>query len=204
MGSAGIAERQPPRYDHWNEENAELTDQTERTLPVKPGDWVARKGDPSRVARVKAVEYDRHANEVIVDLVLYARDGKKTGRESPAMGGPRTYEPSCSYSSWERVEKPEFPLTLKWMPNGDGTSSGGYSGPKTLPDREWVRPAGLRAPTAAKARTSDFDPETEASARRMAAQELRDVARKHGLAELTERAERLEEEAEAISPRAPR
>lgn len=174
----------------------------EITFPVKPGDWVASRHDPSKVARVRAVDFDPAEAETIVDLVLYARDGRKVGRESPAFGGPRSYEPACSYSNWRRIAKPEFPLSLRWRNNEDGTRTAGYASGEPLPDREWRKPLQsvpvLPASLAAK---PNHDPESEAAGLRLAAQELRDAARKHGVGALAEKADELEREAEALSPR---
>jgi len=173
-----------------------------RTYPVKPGDWVASRHDPSCVARVRDVGFDPVAQEAVVDLVLYARDGRKIGRESPVMGGPRSYEPACSYSNWRRISKPGFPLSLEWVDNGDGTRHAGYASGNTLPDREWRRPqAALPAARPTHMARPNYDPESEAAGRRLAAQELREAARLHGVPSLADKAEELEREADLIAPR---
>lgn len=89
---------------------------SEAPLPFKPGDWVQGAGD--RVAYVRAVYRDR--GEVLLDLVLYGWDGEKTGRESPACGGPRTFEPACGSDGWERIKAPNFPIRPTWVPDGNG------------------------------------------------------------------------------------
>lgn len=176
----------------------------DRVYPVKPGDWVAAKYDSSYVAKVRGVEFDSMAGEMIVDLVIYGRDGRKIGRESPALGGPRTYEPACSYSNWQRIEPPDFPLSLEWIENGDGTMTAGYTPGTPLPDREWRRPRRASPASRSKPATKpNYDPESEAAGRRLAAQELRDVARKHDVPALIDRAAQLEREADAIRPRGP-
>lgn len=168
------------------------TEQFPLTLPVKPGDWVASHNNAGYVAKVKNVV--RYKDEVLVDLILFSRTGERIGRESPAMGGPRTYEPSCDYANWHRISKPEFPITLKWIPTEDGRVTGAYHhGAQQLPDRAWVRPMPRAAGGIAK--TSNFNPEMEAAALRRAAQEMRDAARNPSGPSLTERAANLEQQA---------
>ncbi|WP_234265660.1 NADAR family protein [Hydrogenophaga sp. NFH-34] len=79
------------------------------SMKHKAGDWVC---DGSRIARVKEVyEPDGISLEGSLDLVLYARDGNRIGRESEALDGPKGYEPMCSATAWRRIEKPAFPLS---------------------------------------------------------------------------------------------
>lgn len=85
-------------------------------LPFKPGDWAAGSGE--RVARVKRVYWD--GDEALLDLVIYDWRGEKVGRESPACGGPRTFEPACTAAYWERIAEPTFPIGQKWVPNDQG------------------------------------------------------------------------------------
>lgn len=107
------------------------------TFPTKPGDWVAAIGNHSRLGIVKAV-YEGEPGEVLMDLRLVNhKTGDIIGRESPAMGGPRSFEPACSFEGWERIDPPSFPLPLSSIP----TSSGGfyldyYAGP-ALPHLSW-------------------------------------------------------------------
>mgnify|MGYP007051632594 CR=1 FL=1 len=170
----------------------------ERTLPVRAGDWVGSVLDPSVTAKVRAA-YFSSDGKVLVDLVVYAKDGTRIGRESPSMGGPRGYESACSWEDWKRIRKPSFPIDLKWIPNGRGSMTAGYAPHDFLPDRQLIQAAAPARP--APRRVSDYDPKSEAAARRLAAQELRDVARRHGIEDLRARADELEAEAEAISPR---
>lgn len=104
----------------------------ERVFPFKPGDWVSNDAD--RVAQVKSVYGE--GDEVLLDLVLYDWKGDKVGRESPACGGPRTFEPACSAEGWERVAEPDFPIRPTWVPTADGSG---------LVSRMW---AGERLPPA--------------------------------------------------------
>lgn len=73
------------------------------------GGWVAEAdachgmGFRPRIARVKHI-YDDGS----LDLVLYSHTGERIGRETPAMGGPTSFEPYCSAENWEPIEKPEF------------------------------------------------------------------------------------------------
>lgn len=67
------------------------------------GNWVA---DGTQIARVKFVHEDG-----LLDLVMYDRAGTRLGRTSPAMGGPRHFEPCCSPEGWRPIEEPGFPLS---------------------------------------------------------------------------------------------
>ncbi len=104
------------------------------TYPVKPGDWVANPA--GEIARVKDIGFD---GSYVVDLYLYDRDGTKLGRTSPAMGGPRTFEPCCDYSWWHRIEEPVFPLSIGRVER-DGKVLIDWVMPSALPNREWRRP----------------------------------------------------------------
>src|SRR3546814_10551449 len=89
------------------------------------------------VAKVKAI--DHIAGETTCDLILYSRAGTKIGRESPAMGGPRTFEPCCSIDGWERCVEPSFPLGLQWVTQPDGSRMAMYW-VKRLPPANWRKP----------------------------------------------------------------
>jgi hypothetical protein len=89
----------------------------EEPYPFKPGDWVVDQGE--RVAKVKGVS--RFNGDVYLDLYIYANDGQRIGRQSPAMGGPKTYEPCCSAEGWSRLERePDWPIKVQWVPDGSG------------------------------------------------------------------------------------
>jgi len=94
----------------------------QKPFPFKPGDWVASRGDHRNVGKVKDVYRDPGSDEaVLLDLVLYDRDGSRIGRKSPACGGPSGFEPACAADYWERITPPLFPVSLQWVPDGDGS-----------------------------------------------------------------------------------
>jgi hypothetical protein len=102
-----------------------------KPLPFKPGDWVADQG--ARVAKVKSVYWD--GDDVLFDLYIYDDDGRRLGRTSPSMGGPRAYEPCCSANGWTRLMgEPEWPIRVRSVPTGDGkvtlTKWAGHPNPK--------------------------------------------------------------------------
>lgn len=90
-----------------------------------------------RVATVK--EIHEYEGEILFDLVMYDRDGTRLGRVSPALGGPRTFEPMCSIEGWERVAAPTFPMVPKWVNQPDGTNRAMYWS-KRLPPANWKKP----------------------------------------------------------------
>jgi hypothetical protein len=160
------------------------------TYPVKPGDWLKSKFS-GKIGKVKNVYRD--GDDVLVDVVLYDGSGARVGRDSPSFGGPRSFEPACNYRDWHRIAKPVFPLHLE---RGDGSDSEDIS-LTALPERQWTRPA--RLPRIARMpRVRNFDPRIEAEARRLAARQLRDIARELGYSELAQRAATLDAEADAI------
>lgn len=105
-------------------------------FPCKPGDWVT---DNVQIAKVKGVDWD--GTEVVVDLVIYDRDGDKLGRTSPIMGGPRTFEPSCSWKFWHRIPAPDFPLRLVSTPiEGKAMNRLDWDYGTPLPELQWKKP----------------------------------------------------------------
>lgn len=90
-----------------------------------------------RIARVRDVyEMD---GAVLLDLVMFDRSGEKLGRVSPAEGGPRSFEPACDAEGWERVRQPQFPLTLKSVPIGNGKVTFRFWAGERLPPADWAR-----------------------------------------------------------------
>lgn len=145
----------------------------EITLPCRGGDWVMNGA--GRVAKVKRCYFDHHAGEVLVDLVMYEWSGNCTGRESPIEGGPRTYEPCCSYENWHRIEAPDFPMTPQWVPDGNGRAvSRYYSEPR--PDGKYKerKPRIFKMPAIKPSNAPGKDINTVL---RMAADQMREVAR---------------------------
>ncbi len=170
-------------------------------LPVRRNDWVS--DGQGRVAMVRDVH--RARDGVFVDLWLYDHHGNRTGRESPACGGPRTFEPWCDWQGWHRIGEPTFPVPLRWVTDGDGRRTARRVAGARLPDRAWAKPVRV-APAAVRAVVvqANLDPVGEALAMRIAAQRMRDVARRLvGEAAEAVRAEArgLEDEAERLSPR---
>lgn len=105
-------------------------------LPFKPGDWVAQKDTRGRVAKVRNVYRD--GSTVLLDLCLYTLDGRKVGRESEPMDGPKSFEPACEASGWERISKPVFPVTVRWVTYGSGRKVARYWAGDILPPANWL------------------------------------------------------------------
>lgn len=71
------------------------------------GAWVACDDlDQPRIARV--LDAYVLGGELLLDLVMYRRDGSKEGRVSPACGGPRGFEPACPAETWGLIEEPDW------------------------------------------------------------------------------------------------
>ena len=180
-----------------------------KPLPVVKGDWIESREYNPRVGRVVDSYWKSDADGgdplCMVDVAIYAISGNKVGRESPAMGGPRTYEPWLSYSEWFRIAKPAFPLKLLWVPDADVTgqvvnryvTDANRLGDRTEGPRKRKRPYAPRS--IPKPDGTDYDPELEVRTRRMAAQQLRDINRASPAAALLEKAEALEAEASSIA-----
>lgn len=87
----------------------------ERILPIAQGDWVAENRDglgQIRVGRVRYAWFD--GDEVLMNLVIFSMDGDKIGRDSPHMGGPRSFEPCIPFDDrWVRIEAPDFPILAR-------------------------------------------------------------------------------------------
>lgn len=111
-------------------------------LPFKPNDWVADSGE--NIARVRRIYVDRNsttgADEILFDLVMYDRNGDKVGRISPAMGGPRSFEPACPISGWRRIAEPSWPVQVMSVPDPKrpGRSTMRYYAGPTLPPANYT------------------------------------------------------------------
>lgn len=71
------------------------------------GAWVA-DDDPDQPRIAQVLDAYVLDGELLLDLVMYRRDGTKVGRVSPACGGPRGFEPACPPSAWGLIEEPDW------------------------------------------------------------------------------------------------
>ncbi|ABM97050.1 hypothetical protein [Methylibium petroleiphilum] len=73
----------------------------------KPGMWAMSADEVYKpmLGRIRDVHSDGS-----IDVVIYAADGQRRGRVSPAMGGPRGFEPCCGAQNWIPIERPNFEL----------------------------------------------------------------------------------------------
>ncbi|UTC29718.1 hypothetical protein BAJUN_00880 [Bajunvirus bajun] len=188
-------------------------------LPIAQGDWVAENRDglgQLRVGRVKYAWFDK--GEILMNVVLFSMDGDKVGRDSPAMGGPRTFEPCVPFDErWTRIEPPDFPLIAepvqRPVPDKPGTvvldySYRGASGWKPKPARtRAVKQSGDRARTPRRYTIVEVEKpsnglDLEIAGLRRSAQEMRDLARTvapDARAAMIERADALDKEAATLS-----
>lgn len=74
------------------------------------GSWVVQRENPDRPSIGKVANAYMCTGQLLLDIVLYSHEGAKIGRASPAMGGPRGFEPACGADNWEPIEKPDFEL----------------------------------------------------------------------------------------------
>lgn len=74
---------------------------------VQKGAWVCRE-DNRALGQVRDAYSDEEG--AYLDIVLYSPSGERIGRESPAMGGPTSFEPACPARYWICVEAPRFPV----------------------------------------------------------------------------------------------
>lgn len=71
--------------------------------------WYFNKG-LDWIGRFCSAPYYGHDNELIVDVVLFDRSGKRVGRESPRVRGMGNFEPACPLKEWIEIEPPTFPI----------------------------------------------------------------------------------------------
>lgn len=78
-----------------------------RSPIFQPGMWAMRADDVFRpmLGRIRSVHSDGS-----IDVVIFAADGDRLGRVSPAMGGPSSFEPCCGAENWIPIERPDFDL----------------------------------------------------------------------------------------------
>lgn len=75
-------------------------------MKAQQQNWVASVGnsfDRPQIGRVREVHFDG-----TLDIVLFSHRGEKIGRVSPALNGPKSYEPCCSPENWEVIAEPDF------------------------------------------------------------------------------------------------
>lgn len=78
-------------------------------LPVSNGDWLVTT-EGRQLFKVRSV-YSMDG-VIYMDLYEYDHNGVRLPRQSPHMGGPRTFEPAITFDADEflRVGRPRFPL----------------------------------------------------------------------------------------------
>lgn len=195
--------------DTSNKNNSPTVDIYQLHVPYSKGDWLETTGDRQlRIARVREAYWSRDSDgevKLYGDLWLYNYNGDRTGRDSPAMGGPRTYEPFCDLSEYQRIAEPEFPIGLYAHDTSETNYTFRYmTKAKVLGPR---KPRKKAAPVKAIAKVvvvesdNGFDPQAEARALKIAAENLRDTARAlpvEARALVIEKAEGLERQAAAL------
>lgn len=192
-----------------NADRSEDDDLWERHVPYSKGDWLETIGDSSlRIARVRKAYWSRNSDgedKLYGDLWLYNFNGDRTGRESPAFDGPRSYEPFCDLSDYQRIAEPQFPIELHSYPTGEGTYTFRYqTKAKVLgPRKPRKKATSIKAVAQVVVVESNngFDPEVEARALKIAAETLRDTARTlpaETRGAIIEKAEHLESQAAAL------
>lgn len=194
-----------------------------KVLPIVQGDWVAEKRDglgSVRVGRVRRAYFDRDG--VYMDLVIYDMDGAKIGRDSPHMGGPKTFEPFIPFDEerWVRIAAPDFPILARQVRRPSATRPGWFTldysygpvegvsgGYKPIPNRITPKKQSSDRPATGRIRIVAVEKpsnglDLEIAGLRRAAQEMRDAARAlegDARTAIIARAEHLEREAEALA-----
>lgn len=86
---------------------------------MKKGDWVSDFGsDIPQLGRICGTfELD---GVLYINVVLYDREGTRLGRVSPALGGPRKFEPALDGRLWTVIERPSFPLPITQIDDDRG------------------------------------------------------------------------------------
>ncbi|MBX8556958.1 hypothetical protein K5D56_26345 [Pseudomonas cichorii] len=79
--------------------------------PLNGKDWVVERDvQHPKLGKVKECYWDGTEKCWVMDIVLFNADGDHIGRESPAMGGPKSFEPAVPVGYWQRIAEPNFPL----------------------------------------------------------------------------------------------
>jgi hypothetical protein len=186
-----------------------IVDLRELHVPYSKGDWLETTGEGQlQIGRVREAYWYRDSDgevKLYGNLWLYNYNGDRTGRESPAMGGPTKYEPFCDLSDYQRIEEPEFPIGLHAHDTGETSYTFRYMtkakvlGPRK--PRKKAVPVKAVATVVVVESDNGFDPQAEARALKIAAENLRDTARALPVevrAMVIEKAEGLEKQADAL------
>lgn len=80
---------------------------SDSTAVFGAGTWVACD-DPEQPRIAQVQDCYTLGGEMLLDLVMYRRDGTRIGRVSPHCGGPRNFEPACPASVWGPIEEPDW------------------------------------------------------------------------------------------------
>ena len=77
---------------------------------IQKGAWVVNpESSGLELGKVKET-YDE---EKLFDLIIYNSKGGKIGRISPALNGPKKFEPCLEQKEFIVIQKPIFPIALK-------------------------------------------------------------------------------------------
>lgn len=89
--------------------------------PFPRGAWVAEVDGGLRpvFGRVLRIYLDDFPSSPsygawLIDLQCYGPDGGRIGRVSPAMGGPKSYEPCLTAARFRRIREPSFPFRIRY------------------------------------------------------------------------------------------
>lgn len=77
------------------------------TTVFRVDSWVACN-DPDQPRIAKVQDCYTISGELLLDLVMYRRDGTRIGRVSPHCGGPRNFEPACPAAAWGPIDEPDW------------------------------------------------------------------------------------------------
>lgn len=77
---------------------------------MKKGDWVVNGIDMHQPNFGTVRDIYEQGGNTYVDVVYYSYNGNRLGRISPAMGGPRSYEPALNFFDLTVIERPVFPM----------------------------------------------------------------------------------------------
>jgi hypothetical protein len=75
------------------------------------GQWVAQTDCPRPTFGVILEKWEDDG-EFLMNVALYSPEGAKIGRLSPALGGPKSFEPAVPCKCYHTICEPTFPLKL--------------------------------------------------------------------------------------------